>query len=71
MLLADSEEELDRMARYFNDVCGRRMLKVSVSKTLLFERDRISQCAISLHVEELDAVGFLRYLGVNFGKELG
>lgn len=40
-LLVESEEELDRMARRFDDACRKRMLKVNVSKnkTYVFERN--------------------------------
>lgn len=49
-----SSEELDQMVRHFEDVCMRRKrLKVNAikSKILVFERNRLSQCNISLNGE--------------------
>lgn len=51
---AESGEELDRMVGYFDDVCKRRMLKLNVSKikSLVFEKDELLHCNVSLNGQE-------------------
>lgn len=56
---------------HFYHVFRGQMLKVNLSKskTLIFERDEVSLCNMSVNSEELEAVDELGYLRINFSKE--
>lgn len=61
-LFIKSEQEQDRLVAHFEDVCRRRILKV---KILVIERNRLSQCNISLSDEVINDYRYLRVISKN------
>ena len=79
VLMAESREGLERLVTEFAGVCGRRKLRVNVSKSkvMVVSKDGGYKADICLHGEKMEQVECFRYLGTDIhengrmGKEIG
>ena len=71
VLVAESEEDLGRLVREFDNVCKRRNLTLNVGKTkvMVMERGTDTQCRICLNEQVLENVSEFKYLGSVLNKD--
>ena len=70
VLMAESQEGLEKLVTEFAGVCGRRKLKVNVSKSkvMAVSKDGGYKVDICLHEVKMEQVKCFRYLGTNIHK---
>ena len=72
MLIGDSDEKLKRLVHEFERVCGRRKLKVNVSKSKTMKIGKnVKENEMNVHLNNrrMDEVVTYRYLGVDISND--
>ena len=72
VLIADSEECLQRMVNEMGVVCGRRKLKVNVNKSKVMKVSKSGEYGalnVQLNGENLEELDCFRYLGVDLSSD--
>ena len=74
VLIGDSEEKLERLVHEFERVCGRRKLKVNVTKSKTMKIGKnVEENEMNVHLNNrrMDEVDTYRYLGVDISNDSG
>ena len=74
VLIGDSEEKLERLVHEFERVCGRRKLKVNVTKSQIMKIGKNveeNEMNVQLNNRRMDEVDTYRYLGVDISNDSG
>merc|ERR1711872_441017 len=72
VLVGDSEEKLERLVHEFERVCGRRKLKVNVTKSKVMKIGKnVDENEMNVHLNNSSEVNTYKYLGVDTSNDGG